>query len=112
MKPKGKCFAKKCEDCNWWQPWDITEVDTGLRKVEYKCSIQVMCESLPKLVGSIDGLQGGINEARNRSIEAKAAAENFGNGVLQLIKSMGFKIIDERNHDVHQVSRIKIIGQS
>lgn len=31
-----------------------------------------MCETLPKLIGSIDGLQGGVNEARNRSMETQA----------------------------------------
>ena len=84
MKPNGKCFAKKCEDCHWFQNWDITEVHTGLRKVERKCSLQVMCETLPKLIGSIDGLQGGVNEARNRSYETQEVLRVIFNGRKQI----------------------------
>jgi len=71
MKPKGKCFAKKCEDCNWWNDWDVTEIHTGLRKIEKKCSFQVLMNEIPKIVGSMDGLQGGVNQARNASIQTR-----------------------------------------
>lgn len=83
MRPKGKCFAKKCEDCNWWQPWDITVVNTGLRKIEHKCSIQVMFETLPKLIGSIDGAQEAANQARNRSYETQEVLKVFGRNLGQ-----------------------------
>lgn len=111
MKPKGRCFAKKCEDCNWWQPWDITEVNTGLRKVEHKCSIQVMCETLPKLIGAVDGLQGGVNEARNRSMEVKDLVENFGNTTIQIIQGMGLKILEQRSDNVQQLQSVKTVGE-
>jgi len=93
MKPRGKCFAKKCEDCNWWQDWDITVYEnghpTGLRKIEKKCSLQVMCETLPKLIGSIDGLQGGVNEARNRSYETQEVLKSFGNNLGRILTRGG-----------------------
>jgi len=88
MKPKGKCFAKKCEDCNWWQSWDITETLTGLRKMEYKCSFQVILETLPRLIGSIDGLQGGVNESRNRSMETKESVNNIGHAMVKVLENI------------------------
>ena len=76
MKPKGKCFAKKCKDCNWWDDWDLTVYEngnpTGLRKIEKRCSFRVLMNEIPRMVGSLDGLQGGVNEARNRSMETQA----------------------------------------
>lgn len=75
MKPRGKCFAKKCEDCRFWEDWDITIIkpgeETGLRTVEKKCSFEVLFKEIPRIKGAIDGLQSGVNEARNRSEEAR-----------------------------------------
>ena len=72
MKPKGKCFAKDCEKCNWYQSWDLTETTTGLRKSEMRCSFQMLINEIPLMRGAVDGLQGGVNEARNRSMETQA----------------------------------------
>jgi hypothetical protein len=54
--------------------WDM-ENKEGLRKQIKKCVFQVLAEEVPRLRGAIDGLQGGVNEARNRSMETKATVE-------------------------------------
>ena len=69
-----KCICKKCEDCRLYMSWDM-ETKEGLRQQVQKCVFNVLAEEIPRLRGSIDGLQGGVNEARNRSIETKAAVE-------------------------------------
>ena len=70
-----KCICKKCEDCRLYLSWILTN-DKGEQKVENRCSILMMAEELPRLRGAIDGLQGGVNEARNRSMETKESVEN------------------------------------
>jgi hypothetical protein len=52
------------------------ESKDGLRRQIQKCAIIVAAEELPRIRGAIDGLQGGVNEARNRSIETKESVEN------------------------------------
>ena len=71
MRDKNKkCICKKCEDCQFYQSWDMTDQQTGLRKSMMKCSFQVLFDEIPLIRGAIDGLQGGVNEARNWSLEA------------------------------------------
>ena len=84
MKPNGKCFAKKCKDCNWYQSWDMTETKTGLRKVEQRCSFQMLISEIPLIRGAIDGLQGGVNEARNRAYETQEVLKVIFNGRQQI----------------------------
>lgn len=54
--------------------WDMTNRE-GLRKQIKKCVFMVLAEEVPRLRGALDGLQGGVNEARNRSMETKATVE-------------------------------------
>ena len=69
MREKNKkCICKKCEDCNFYKSWDMTN-DQGLRKGVHKCSLDVLFDEIPRIRGAIDGLQGGVNEARNWSME-------------------------------------------
>jgi len=86
MKPNGKCFAKKCKDCNWYQSWDMEDSKTGLRRTEHKCSIQVLITEIPFIRGSIDGLQGGVNEARNRTYETQEFLKVVFNGNTKQIE--------------------------
>jgi len=65
MKPNGKCIAKKCEDCNFYRDWDMTNKD-GLRKVMKQCGFAVLFDEIPHIKGSIDGVQRASNETRNR----------------------------------------------
>ena len=65
MKPNGKCIARKCEECRFYENWDITKRD-GIRTVEKKCSFEVLFKTIPGLIGSIDGVQRAANETRNR----------------------------------------------
>ena len=85
MKPNGKCFAKKCKDCNWYQSWDMTDTKTGLRNTDKKCSIQVLITEIPFIRGAIDGLQGGVNQAHNRTMETQAVLKYLidSGGVIQ-----------------------------
>lgn len=64
IRPGKKCICKKCEDCNFFLPWIETN-DKGQERVNDKCGMLVLFEEIPKIRGSIDGLQGGVNEARN-----------------------------------------------
>jgi len=48
--------------------------DNGLRKSIMKCSLQVLCEEIPNLRGSIDGCQTASNETRNVVIDFGDAA--------------------------------------
>lgn len=51
--------------------------DEGLRESRKECLFMVMAKEIPRIKGAIDGLQGGVNEARNRAIEAKVVVETF-----------------------------------
>ena len=73
---KKKCICKNCEDCKMFLHWNLVD-DKGHQKIEQKCGFQVLFEEIPRIRGAIDGLQGGVNEARNRSIEARVATENL-----------------------------------
>ena len=70
MNPKKKCICKKCEDCNFYVKWDMESKDS-LRKQIDDCLFYVLANEIPLLRSAIDGLQGGVNEARNRSMESK-----------------------------------------
>jgi hypothetical protein len=94
--PKKKCIAKKCTDCQFYQSWDMVD-EKGLRKSVDRCGIQVLFEEIPLIRGAIDGLQGGVNESRNRAIEVKEAVGDFMNktrktfAVISNIKQIGSK---------------------
>ncbi len=77
MKPNGRCIAKNCEDCNFFYSWDVENTE-GLRKQEKECIFRVLADELPRIRGSIDGVQEAANEARNRAMETKEIAQNFG----------------------------------
>jgi hypothetical protein len=71
--PKKKCIAKKCEECNFYQSWDVAEfkdgVPTGVRKMIVRCSLQVLFDEVPRIKGSIDGCQQAANETRNNVLD-------------------------------------------
>jgi hypothetical protein len=69
-----KCICKKCEDCRLYLSWILTN-DNGEQKVESRCAILTLAQELPRLRGSVDGLQSGVNEARNRAIETRESVE-------------------------------------
>ena len=89
---KKLCPMGDCESCVWFQPWNIEERDahggkTGrVRQIE-ACSLQVLLETIPKIHGSIDGLQEAVNDSRNRSMETKTRVEDFGNAVYNVVKN-------------------------
>lgn len=93
--PKKKCICKKCEECQFFQDWDMTEQKTGLRKQVQKCSLQVLFEEIPFIRGSIDGAQRGANEASNRARESKELLRDLGLAMLDAMKDIP-KQIKER----------------
>jgi archaellum component FlaC len=40
--------------------------DEGLSRIEKKCLFRVLADEIPRIRGSIDGVQRAANEARNR----------------------------------------------
>jgi len=62
---KKRCIAKKCEDCQFFQSWDMTNKE-GLRKPIMRCSMQVLFDEIPRILGSIDGCQKATNETYNK----------------------------------------------
>ena len=99
MKPKGKCFAKKCEDCNWWDDWNLTNPQTQEKKIEKICSFRVLVNEIPKMIGSIDGLQGGVNEARNASLKTEGSTRRLADNTRFAIKAVAnkFKELEGNN---------------
>lgn len=94
MKPNGKCFAKNCEDCNFLYNWDMKNKE-GLRANKKRCLFSVIGEEIPRIVGSVDGVQKAANESRNRSMEAKEIAQNFGAACARAFNSIsdGIKLL-------------------
>ena len=81
--PKKKCIAKKCEDCHHFQPFNFDKLDskgmpTGLKEIIKVCGFDVLYDTIPHLVGAIDGAQQASNETRNEvSSFAAAAVKSF-----------------------------------
>jgi hypothetical protein len=76
--PKKKCIAKKCEDCHHFQPFNFDKLDskglpTGLKEVITVCGFDVLYDTIPHLMGAIDGCQRSANETKN-SVESFAGA--------------------------------------
>ncbi len=105
---KKKCIVEKCEDCNWFRFKQMEKVlngkPTGVNEMIEVCLFDFYFDALNFLMGSYDGLQQGMNEARNRSEETKEAVDNFGNAALQTIEAMGLKLVEKRSDDVHKIS--------
>jgi hypothetical protein len=80
--PKKKCIAKKCDECHFFQPWDMKNKD-GLRKTVTKCCLDVLCEEIPHLRGSVDGCQKATNETRNKVISFGTSAVETLKGIAQ-----------------------------
>lgn len=93
MKPNKKCICKKCEDCNLLERWDM-EDENGLRKSIEKCGLLVLFEEIPKIRGAIDGLQTGVNEARNKSMESKELTLRFAEASTNTLEKMNVTFVN------------------
>jgi hypothetical protein len=91
-KPLGKCFAKKCDDCNFYKLNRTVRVPSLEEKVRRVCQWQLFFNQFPDLVGSIDGVQAASNEARNRSVESKEATIALGQATLKSFEMLGEQI--------------------
>ena len=56
------------------------------------CSIEVLAVTLRSVIGSVDGLQGAVNESRNRSMETKTVVEEFANSCLEVFKLIAVRV--------------------
>lgn len=95
MKPNGKCIARKCEDCNFFYDWDMTN-NEGLREVKKRCIFRVLADEIPRIRGSIDGVQEAANESRNRSLETKGRIEDLGQAIALSFDRMNNKLLGEK----------------
>jgi len=82
--PKKKCIAKKCDECNFFNHWNIVD-DKNQEKIELKCDFEVMRHTLPKIIGAIDGVQSASNESRNQSWGLRKDLNDFGNKLTHLL---------------------------
>lgn len=81
-KPNGKCFTKNCEDCNWWVDKEMEKVENGrpigVKYMKKVCEFRVMFDFLHTIAGSIDGVQGAINDTQNITLKfGRACAAAF-----------------------------------
>jgi hypothetical protein len=85
-----KCLCENCEDCNWFRYKQLEKVQdgkpTGVCEMVRVCMFEYYFDALNFMMGSYDGLQEGINDARNRSMEAKAATESFRNEIFNIMR--------------------------
>jgi len=93
IKPKKKCICKKCEDCNFYESWDM-ENKNGVRKQIKECLFYILAQEIPLIRGAMDGLQGGVNEARNRSIEAKDVTLRYAEASGKVLDKMGSDFVN------------------
>ncbi|MBW1996422.1 MAG: hypothetical protein JRJ29_00515 [Deltaproteobacteria bacterium] len=103
FKPEGdkNCPALiPCEACKWYRYWKLVNEKTGEEKIERKCSIDVLLENIPRIIGAIDGCQAATNQTRNR-IEAlgRATAE-------------AFQHLDEKVRELKQIEAIEWKSES
>lgn len=82
-KPSGKCFAKNCEDCNWYGEMWMEKLDengnpTGIKGLRKVCKFETLFDFLHRLAGNFDGLQGAVNMSVNKVDRfGKACANAF-----------------------------------
>lgn len=76
--PKKKCIAKRCEDCHFFQHWNM-EDDKGKKSVHEVCAIGVLCDEIPRLRGSVDGCQRATNKTYNK-------VDRFGNDAVEALQ--------------------------
>ena len=95
MKPNGKCIARKCEDCNFFYEWDMAN-ENGLRRTARECVFLVLSKEIPRIRGSIDGVQEAANDSRNRAVETKGRIEDLGQAIVLSFEEVSQKLIGRR----------------
>jgi hypothetical protein len=74
--------------------WDMAQTvnghPTGLTDRKMICRFEIYDMEIPKIRGAIDGLQGGVNDARNKSFEAR---ETIGAFISHIKQASGIKAI-------------------
>jgi hypothetical protein len=89
-KPNGKCFAKKCSECVHFRLWSVKHKVTQVESHKRLCSLEMLYDTLPDLIGSIDGCQKATNETRNGVLAFGKASvltlKNIAKNVPKLLK--------------------------
>lgn len=99
-KPKGKCFAKNCEACEWWvdkpmEDMDSNNMPTGVSYMKKVCEFKVLFKYLHHLGGCFDGLQGAVNRAENTVVKfSRSCAEAFINIQENIDKIEKSKVVE------------------
>ena len=92
IKPKGKCFAKKCNDCNWFRQREFERVENGnpigIHEMRWCCEFETLLNAMHYHMGSLDGLQNAVNQAHNRTMETQAVLKHIvdSGGVVQKVE--------------------------
>ena len=95
--PKKKCFCRKCAECFFYRYWNLLD-EKGNSIPTLVCSIEVLFQNIPKLIGSIDGCQEATNETRN-------AVFNYGEASVTTLEAISehldpdVKLIKEQKED-------------
>jgi hypothetical protein len=82
-----KCICRKCSDCKLFVKWDMVN-NEGLRKQASKCLLFVLADEIPKIKGSMEGVQADANSARNRAEETKAVVRDFTERAVKTINGL------------------------
>jgi len=64
MEKGKKCIASSCEKCNFYRYWNL-ENEKGEKSIQQRCSFDMLFAEIPRIRGSIDGVQESTNETRN-----------------------------------------------
>lgn len=90
--PKKSCPAIiDCEECCWYREWDYSNKMTGEKKRDWRCSIEILLEYVPKIEGAFDGCQQAANKATNEAVKTQGMLQALGTAI-----GSAFAVIEKR----------------
>ena len=68
---------------------------SGIKEIKWVCEWETLLNAMHYHMGSLDGLQEATNEARNRSMAALEAVQDFGEASVKTLDriSKNFKLL-------------------
>lgn len=98
MGDRKKCPGGKCEKCYLYRrftykveakdPETGKMMETGEIAIYWRCAIDHLLLAIPKIYGSIDGVQEAANEARNRAMETRETIRQLGAGLVAALNEI------------------------